>query len=222
MAAGANEMSELVNNKSLVHYNDAPVEYKSATGWFDKNGRFWGEDEHMARWCSCDVIECSTDGCSNETAVKGSTKCISCSESSAIEKWTSSVKRCQPSDNLYSDKLDLYFNGIESVVEHIVENDLKSETLSSLRLYVCEENFPTEIDMDCHLEEFLPEDFTAEDVLDARALELLAMLNSHLSEHASISHTPSDIGFDVTAYEAMSGLAGVVDMLEVPAEGGRA
>ena len=50
-------------------------------GWVDRHGRFWGKDEHMARWSGCTHIICPS--CGNPTS-RNYTICSDCRNKKAL------------------------------------------------------------------------------------------------------------------------------------------
>lgn len=57
----------------------------TVTGWVDKDGNFFGENEHLARWSGCTHIKCD---CGNLTE-KQWTACKECRNKKSIEKFKS-------------------------------------------------------------------------------------------------------------------------------------
>ena len=47
-------MSNTLDKEKVMYDADDIVEYRTnIEGWVDKNGRFWGKDENMARYHIC-------------------------------------------------------------------------------------------------------------------------------------------------------------------------
>ena len=106
-----------VHTKEPIRYEDA-AERRTVEGWVCKAcRRWWGEDEHMARWC------CSTDqpcACGNRRT-KHYTVCDSCREKAELERWLKKERRPYDGGFLYSDALSRYFDDADDVAADIAE-----------------------------------------------------------------------------------------------------
>jgi len=141
------------SNEKVVPY-DSPeaASIKTVTGWVDRHGRFWGNDEHMARWSGCTHQKCPKCG----SLKKARGYCKPCHEAGEIEKWQAMPR--MPWDGmamLYSQAADRYFSDIEAVDDYC--NDSKSD-VESLRLVICTPNIALPIDPEEHYSDDMPED----------------------------------------------------------------
>lgn len=119
-----------------THYKDAPVQYRTdISGWVDKNGRFWGSDEHMARWSSCGILDCGTDGCGNTVKRNSFMICDCCREEKRKKKFAA-LERIEwdGSTPLYSDSHDEYFFDADCLSDYIYENEC---TIEDMDLVIC-------------------------------------------------------------------------------------
>lgn len=175
-----------MQSEEKIHYKNAPVKYvENAKGWVAKDGRFWGENEHMARWTSCDVLDCATEKCNNTVDVRSSTFCDSCSENKRIEKFEAlERKEWDGSTPLYSDSCDTYFFCLASLNGYMEENDV---TVNDLQLVICEPIHMRQFD-ECSLLDDLHED--AE--IPVAVSDAAEALNKAIREHGqAMSWTPS-------------------------------
>ncbi|HAT6800607.1 TPA: hypothetical protein JAN03_00980 [Citrobacter freundii] len=44
--------------KIVMMDSDEAASIQTVTGWVDRHGRFWGGDEHQARWCGATHRKC--------------------------------------------------------------------------------------------------------------------------------------------------------------------
>ena len=44
--------------KIVMMDSDKAASIQTVTGWVDRQGRFWGKDEHQARWCGATHRKC--------------------------------------------------------------------------------------------------------------------------------------------------------------------
>ena len=68
------------DEEPMVLYDSAAAavhETRELTGWWSRDGRFWGPDEHMARYMGCTHQKCEICGAPVDTR-RGRTVCQSC------------------------------------------------------------------------------------------------------------------------------------------------
>lgn len=121
-------------------------------GWVDRQGRFWGDDEHMARWSGATHIPC--DKCETPTK-KGFTQCESCREQNKIERYKALEKVIWDGKTpLYSEAHDEWFFDEESILDYLFEHET---TPTKLRLVTSSPQYLNELDID-YFVDVLPED----------------------------------------------------------------
>ena len=182
--------------KSNKHYDNVAIEYREdINGYVGTDGRFWGKDEHMARWTSCDTLDCATEGCSN-VITKGFVRCMSCQEKRARDKWEEADKRpVGENDMMYwSEACDKYFQEWEEVDDHCQEFDCKIE---DLLLYHCERESPPQVDLDMIYEDITPEDLDINDMISDEIDDLVRELNDALLRHTVNCFRPSKIAVEI-------------------------
>jgi len=143
-----------MDKETVLYSSDEAAKFVTGIeGWVSKNGHFWGENEHMARYEGCTHIDC--DDCGKPIEVRGYTICDECRLKKSIEKYHSMPKlKWDGEAPLYSDSGDEYFFDEDSLLDYLSENDCSIE---SLRLIVCEPEKFREIESD-HFCDELPED----------------------------------------------------------------
>ncbi len=149
---------------------------QTVTGWVSRTGRFWGNDENMARYDGATHRKCEVDGCESVIDIRCWTKCDACRCAADAERWAALPEAELLSDGslIYSDAGDRYFNGWDEVLEHADARDI--EDLTSLRLQPTEPRFLRSVDDDYWCDE-LAEDGEVADV-SAEVAAALDALNA--------------------------------------------
>ena len=113
----------------------------TVTGWLSRDGRFYGDDERMARWAGSTHAVCETCG---TTTTKSWTKCEACREKADIERFNAMPEL--PWDGeamLYSDRFDAFYrepgDALEALDTYEPDEDSSGgrETLADARLIIC-------------------------------------------------------------------------------------
>lgn len=160
-----------MNEKAIPYDQPDLVRRVTVTGFVDTSGRFWGEDEHMARWCSCTHLRCAC----GDLCEKGWTACNACHEKKAVERYNALPKTEWDGQSfIYSDAHDCYFDDYDQLIDHLreIQDESPSVTVEDLRLVICKPNMAREIDGLDHFSDDLSEDGELPAELDA-ALETL-------------------------------------------------
>lgn len=159
--------------------SDEAAEIKTVTGWFSRNGHFYGENEHLARWGGCTHKTCD---CGNEMS-RSWTKCDVC------RKIISDAAFAAMPEVAYNDQpvviygSDRYFFCIEDIEQFCEDEDLKIE---DLQLVACVPNMACRVSIDDMWCDDLPEDTYAADVAPEIA-ELEAKMNTLIQEGITLS-----------------------------------
>jgi hypothetical protein len=109
-------------------------------GWQSRDGRFYDDDEHLARWAGCTQLLCD---CGAEME-KGYTICEACRgkadagkyEAMPFKEWDGKTPLV-----IYGD--DIYFWDEDGVLEYCEEHDCQPE---DLRLVICEPQYAQEVE----------------------------------------------------------------------------
>ena len=120
--------------KQVLYTSEETVKYvTNIKGWVDRHGRFWGKDEHMARWSGCTHIICPSCG---SPTLKNYTICFDCRNKKAIERYNKKDRiEWDGKIPLYSEVADEYFFDSDELDYYREENDC---SIKSLRLVICE------------------------------------------------------------------------------------
>lgn len=135
----------------VLYSSPEAASIKTVTGWVARTGQFWGDDEHMARYCGSThkVCECGE-------IVEQRSFCQKCARSRSLAKYASMEQRPWDGDAmLFSDATDEYFRDLSEAEDHAFDNGM---SLAELRLIICEPTFARQIDGNEHFSDDLPED----------------------------------------------------------------
>lgn len=164
----------------IVLYNsDEAARKVTVTGWASKDGRFWGNDEHMARWdgCTHKLCECG------EICDKSYTKCDKCIAKQRHEIFLKTpFKEWDGKTPVVLFDNDTYFFSEDDIEYYCDDNELKPE---DLRLLICEPLCLSQIDYD-YWNDDLPEDGE----LPPKVEEALKALNKAIEEEGTVSWWP--------------------------------
>jgi len=164
--------------KEVIMYDsDKAAQIKTVTGWVDRNGRFWGKDEHMARYSGSTNSKCEC----GEIIDRGWTNCRSCRDRKHHEKykeiefkeWDGKSPLC-----LWND--DKYFWDIESIHEYVeeIQHDNPDFSYDDLQLMLCRRSQEyTQIPHD-YWDEYCDQDGEQPDNL----MEIISEFNEKLSK----------------------------------------
>lgn len=171
----------------ILNTSDEAAKYISGlSGWVSRTGRFWADDERMARYEGCTHTVCE---CGNPVE-KGWIKCEDCRRKIEDEKFLSLKK--QEWDETVPVTLyegDEYFFDYESLENWCEENEVN---IHEVRLLICQPNYAREINEDYYCDD-LPEDQSLEDVVPALA-EYIEGINAFIREAKPIlSWSPSNV-----------------------------
>jgi hypothetical protein len=177
-----------------VAYNSPEAaQTKTVTGWVDRHGRFWGNDEHMARWSGCTHAPCADCGAATE---KLYTVCQGCRDLRALKRFEALPRApWDGSSMLYSDAFDAYFSDLEEVYEFLADQD-ESVTIEDLRLVICRANRAHALD-GSEWSDALPEDGDLPEALVAA----LDQLNAVIAQLEPLSWSPGKTALDVAGLD---------------------
>lgn len=140
-------------------------------GWVDRQGRFWGKDEHMARWSGCTHKPCEDCGAST---VKGYVRCEKCRDKRALERYQALEKRIWNEEApVYSEAHDQWFFDEQSVWEYVEEHET---TIDKLQLVTSKPQYLRELDVDYFVDELPEDDYNLPDEVQAAMDALNAVI----------------------------------------------
>jgi hypothetical protein len=180
----------------LIVMRDSPeaASIKTVTGWVSRTGRFFGQDERLARYDGCTHQKCSTEGCEAIIEIRGFTICDACRHAKDLAKFNAMPrKEWDGTGMIFSDAHDKYFNDLWEAQDALEDG----ETLADLRLIICEPNFLRQVDVD-HWNDDLPEDV---DELPDAVSDALEALNKAIDAAGPVSWHPGKFSVDLIAAE---------------------
>lgn len=173
-------------DEKKLPYEEAAEHRAGISGWVCKTcRRFFGDDEHLARYCCAKDLKCSNEGCMNRTKASGYIYCDPCCAKKDHERWLK-LKEVEWDGEtplvLHDD--DRFFFCIDDLEWYLEDNNLK---LEDLRLVLCEEEGKPQFDMYNLTEDYLPDGLDHDD-----ATKINAVVNRWIDKHVPDVWTASD------------------------------
>ncbi len=164
----------------------------TVTGWVSRDGRFYGEDERIARYAGSTHSRCSDCGkpCSKNWLV-----CDACRHIRAVEKHAQ--RQAKPWDGIcmiYSDADDRYFSEPGEIVEYL-EDEGEGRTLADLQLLLCKPNYPRAPNPADYYYDEMPEDGE----IPYEVTKAFASLAAALEKCSPLSWSPSKFALDLAS-----------------------
>lgn len=184
------------NEPIILDSSDEAAKIATVTGWVSRLGRFWGDDERMARYDGCTHRGC--DDCGKPVPKCGFTVCDGCRKKRSdarfaafeIVEWDGETPL-----NLYD--TDRYFFDADEVRDFIEERGIVPE---ELRLVLCEPEYLRQLDADIW-EDNLPDDGELPDEVQ----EALDALNKVIAAQGPSCWRPTDKRVIWSTAETVSG-----------------
>lgn len=149
------------------------------SGWVDRNGRFWGNDEKTARYCGSTHKHCECGA-----VISRNSYCKGCSRRKDIEKYQKAKKiEWDHKTPLYSQSHDKYLFDEDELLDFMYEFDVTDP--EELELFICEPNHLREIDSD-YWDSSLPEDSE----LPEHISEAMDVFNAVIRSTEPVSFSP--------------------------------
>lgn len=169
--------------KIILYSSDEAAKLATVTGWVDRHGRFFGDDENMARWSGATHVNCKT--CKG-FALKGLSLCSLCDEKRiAAEKKVLPWNYVNPITTKYGD--ERFFTKKEVLDwlrdNHLTHKDVEFFHCAPLRLSEVSENY-------------FGNNWTGDVKLPTAVAEALAALNATIRASEHLSWLRTDIAVD--------------------------
>lgn len=181
----------------LYDSDEAATFVTGISGWVSRQGHFWGEDEHMARFDGATHRKCPKCG----GIYRINSYCSPCAERREEEKFKAMPRREWGGEGMvYSRTRDEFFSSWDDVADCCDNEDCPME---SLQLIICEPVYARTVDEDYWGDE-LPEDMHLDDC-DSELAELVDGVNKYILEHRPIlSWRPGEFALELPKGEAGS------------------
>jgi hypothetical protein len=161
----------------IMYESDEAAQKVTVTGWRSRNGHFYGDNEHLARWDGCTHQLCD---CGAEMD-RGYTICSACRDKKRLEQYEAMpFKEWDGIAPLTLHDDDEYFWDEDGLLEYCEMNGMKPE---DLRLVICEPQYASEVEPDEYLCDILPEDQYVADIYPELA-DAFENLNKLIREQA--------------------------------------
>ena len=138
--------------KKILYTSDEAASLKTITGWVSSSGRFFGDDEHLARWEGCTHIICDC-ACGAEVE-RRYTSCSSCRYKAELSRYQALEFKEWQGEPLTLFNRDEYFWDEDEIIDYCETYGLQP---AGLMLVICEPILPVEIDPDVCWSDLLPE-----------------------------------------------------------------
>lgn len=145
----------MTDKKIIFYESEEAASLKTVTGWVSSDGRFFGDDERIARWNGCTHKTCAC----GRPMTKHWIICDECRAAKDLEKFLAMPERVAGAGLVYSNASDTYFNDIDDAIDHAADEGI---SLHEMQLIICEPVRMKQIDEDYWADD-LAEDFTIND-----------------------------------------------------------
>ena len=168
--------------KIILYTSDEAAAYRTRIkGWVSRTGRYYGEDEHLARYDGCTHRPC--EDCGAPTP-KSYFRCESCRHKADVARWESlPLVEWDGETPLCEFDGDRYFFSEDDVYDYAEDEGLR---VSEMQLVVCEPNRAAELDAD-YWQDDLPEDEELPPWLEEAVEQLNKVIRAHRHEPLSWS-----------------------------------
>lgn len=157
-------------NNVVMYDSDEAAKLITVTGWFSRDGRFYGDNEGLARWAGCTHKVCE---CGKEMS-KTYTRCADCRHLSVIERYNALAEVAYNGQYVYSEFDHNYYYDEDTIRDAAHYAEIPA---SEMLLVVCEPQDLDQFDPDSFWVDVLPEDQSADDAVDPNVLSAAKALN---------------------------------------------
>ena len=145
----------IMTDKNII-MRDSPeaASIQTVTGWVSSIGRFWGADEHMARFDGATHQKCDKNP--SHPVYEINSYCRACRDEVTQARFADMPRRAWDGETplcLYD--TDEYFSDADSIRDYLIDNEIE---LAYAQLVFCTPNKACEIDANEHFADDLPED----------------------------------------------------------------
>jgi len=146
-----------MNDIGKFPYEEAAEHKTGIEGWVCKTcRRFWGDNEHMAKWCCAGDLKCETKDCAARVKKHSYMYCDQCLSKRDVARWLKLEEVAWDGKSpLVLDDDDKYFFNVEDLDEYLEEHKLSVE---DVRLVIAVPDSPPWFEMSEFLSDYLSED----------------------------------------------------------------
>lgn len=178
--------------KKIFYNSDEAAKLVTVTGWVSSDGRFFGKDEHLARYAGSTHSFCE---CGTEIPTKSYTKCESCRNKAQVEKYNAMpFQEWDGKAPVFCLGHDKYFFDVDDLTDFIAEyEDDNNGERPSLMLVLCDPQELNFVDEDYWCD-IMPENADGlDDVASKELMDALDSLNKIIANHPPVSWFPGNI-----------------------------
>ncbi|MNJ55684.1 hypothetical protein D3C77_511920 [compost metagenome] len=175
--------------KVVMYESPEAASIQTITGWVAADGRFWGNDEHMARYCGSTHRICKNNP--DHPIHRTNGWCDVCHDESRAAKFAAMPRRTWGGEPITDFDGDSYFFDEEDLRDHILNHEID---LADLKLVFCTPNYPSEIDPNDHFMDDLPEDG---EINDDQLLAAFDLVNEMIRKSPPLSWSPGAEAVDL-------------------------
>lgn len=175
--------------KLVMYESPEAASIQTVTGWVAADGRFWGNDEHMARYCGSTHRLCKNNP--DHPIHRTSGWCDVCHDESRAAKFAAMPRRIWGGEPITDFDGDSYFFDEEDLRDHILNHEID---LADLKLVFCTPNYPSEIDPNDHFMDDLPEDG---EINDDQLIAAFDLVNEMIRKSPPLSWSPGAEAVDL-------------------------
>lgn len=170
--------------KVIMMDSDEAASIQTLTGWVSANGRYWANDERMARYEGATHQKCPNNPDHPIYEVRG--YCRTCREERLDENFKKMPVKDWEGEPLVIYDSDRYFFDDDSLWQYLYEAEIEPE---DVRLCICTPNYPSEIDPSDHFCDDLPEDG---EINDDQLIAAFDLLNEMIRKSEPMSWSEGD------------------------------
>lgn len=181
-----------MSDKIIMYDSDEAAQYETVKGWVAADGRFYGENEDLARYAGCTHRPCKQCG---EPTNKNWMFCYKCRREKELAKYNELPTEIWDGQSfVYSETLDEYFDDMDSFLDAMFDRDMR---IKDAMLVHCKQVKPRDLDPDDIYQDDLPEDTG----LPAEIYEAFEELNKLVAKHFPESWYPDKIAVDMESFK---------------------
>ena len=173
-----------MTNKVIMYDSPEAAQLVTVTGWATKDGRFFGDNEHLARYVGSTHRHC--DNNEDHAAYRSNAYCELCAAAKRLEAFNAMpVVEWDGETPLNLFDTDMYFHCSDQIDDFCFEYETKA---SDLPLVLCEPNNMQQVDSD-----YWEDSFAEEVDLPTEIQCALNDLNAAIEEHGkAVSWSPGN------------------------------
>jgi hypothetical protein len=190
-------------DKPTIRYEDNAERRAGPEGWCCKTcRRYWGEDEHMARWCCATDLPCDIEGCDGRARKHGFTTCVTCRRKRVDERWAAAEKVAWDGVTpLCEWDGDRYFFDDGAVTDYVADRLADGVAIEDIRLALCERDTPRSFSMADFQEDHLDHEWDHDDDFDG----IDHLVNDWIDKHFPKLWVPSGPAIDPASLPVPAG-----------------